>query len=313
MASGSECGSDVSSSSDVHELPGSGSGVQQPARRASGGHASRAFGGHASSSSAVEEPAERGSGVQPPAAWDFSSSMDVDEAPGYISSVQQPARPASGGLASSSSAAAALVEEIGSFSPHPVRIEPGDVSFTHERKFPLALHLLVRIAGELYEATYAGHGHVKHVFLLHGKERRLHNTVLKLSLEPDIEPRMLILLETRNLAPKLHRAGRMSECNTKGTYIKSWHAWICARLFPLDQIIKHPLCPEYVKRELIMLGVICFLRAAVFWKVRFTDNGLYNLGLDTAGYVRILDCGWREPQQGEVSKKDINHTVFKQS
>ena len=184
MASGSECGSDVSSSSDVHELPGSGSGVQQPAARASGVHAS--------SSSAVQEPAERGSGVQPPAAWDFSSSMDVDEAPGYISSVQQPARPASGGQASSSSAAAALVEEIGSFSPHPVRIEPGDVSFTHERKFPLALHLLVRIAGELYEATYAGHGNVKHVFLLHGKERKLHNTVLKLSLEPDIEPRMLI-------------------------------------------------------------------------------------------------------------------------
>ena len=103
----------------------------------------------------------------------------------------------------------------------------------------------------------------------------------------------------------------MSEYNTKGTYIKSWHAWICARLFPLDQIIKHPLCPEYVKRELIMLGVICFLRAAVFCKVRFTCNGLYNLGLDTAGYVRILDCGKREPQQGEVSKKDINHLFNK--
>ena len=50
---------DVSPSSAVLELPGSSSGVQQPAARANDVPGS--------ASSGVEEPAEPGSGVQPPA------------------------------------------------------------------------------------------------------------------------------------------------------------------------------------------------------------------------------------------------------
>ena len=182
--------------------------------------------------------------------------------------------------------------------------------YTHSRKLPLPTTLDCCIEGSYFTCQYIGHGKSKVAYVMHTLEiHEYSGKVLKLAASDDIEPEVIMELQSTGLYPQLYAWSCCVEYNAVGQPISEWKAWVVDYALPLDQFLNRPNLPAEASSVCIVGAVRCMLHAAQHSHY-MSDNAWFNFGI-VRGEVVILDVGSRPIHSVTMSKSAFNATVMK--